>query len=68
MLAGKASRVISFELTGAMGSFNITGKKALLRNLIITFAGQRTMFAAGSERVRREVILQLIKNDIKYGY
>lgn len=68
MPAGKASRVISFELMGAMGSFNITGKKVSLRNLIITFAGQRTMFAAASERVRREVILLLTKDNINYGY
>lgn len=68
MPAGKASRIISFELMDAMGSFNITGKKVSLRNLIITFAGQRTMFAAASERVRREVILLLTRNNIKYGY
>lgn len=68
MPAGKASRIISFELMGAMGSFNITGKKVSLRNLIITFAGQRTMFAAASERIRREVILLLTRNNIKYGY
>lgn len=67
MPAGKASRTISFELMGAMGSFNIPGKKVALRNLIITFAGQRTMFAA-SERVRREVILLLTRDNIKYGY
>lgn len=68
MPAEKASRVISFELMGAMGSFNLTGKKVSLRNLIITFAGQRTVFAATSERIRREVILLLTKNNIKYGY
>jgi len=68
MPAGKASRVISFELMGAMGSFNITGKNVSLRNLIIKFAGQRTMFAATSERIRREVILLLTRNNIKYGY
>lgn len=68
MPAGKASRTISFELMGAMGRFNITGKKVSLRNLIITFAGQRTVFAATSERVRREVILLLTKDNIKYGY
>lgn len=68
MPAGKASRTISFELMGAMGSFNITGKKVSLRNLIITFAGQRIVFASASERVRREAILQLTRNNIKYGY
>lgn len=68
MPAGKASRTISFELMGAMGSFNITGKNVSLRNLIIKFAGQRTMFAATSERIRREVILLLTRNNIKYGY
>lgn len=68
MPAGKMARVISFELMGAMDSFNITGKKVALRNLIITFAGQRTVFAATSERIRREVILLLTKNNIKYGY
>lgn len=68
MPAGKASRVISFELMGAMGSFSITDKKVALRNLIITFACQRTVFAATSERIRREVILLLAKNNIKYGY
>lgn len=68
MPAGKASSVISFELMGEMGSFNLTGKKVALRNLIITFAGQRTVFAATSERVKREVILLLTKNNIKYGY
>lgn len=68
MQAGKVARVISFELMGAMGSFNLTGKKVALRNLIITFACQRTVFAATSERIRREVILLLTKNNIKYGY
>ena len=68
MQAGKVARVISFELMGEMGSFNITGKNVALRNLIITFAGQRTVFAATSERIRREVILLLTKNNIKYGY
>lgn len=68
MPAGKTACVISFELMGAMGSFNITGKKVALRNLIITFAGQRTVFASTSERIRREVILLLTRNNIKYGY
>lgn len=68
MPAIKAVRTISFELMGALGSFNITGKKVSLRNLIITFAWQRTVFASASERIRREVISLLIKNDIKYGY
>lgn len=60
---------LTFQMNGACGSILLTTRRrVMLRNVLVTYAGRRMMFASCSKAVQGTVIHLLIENGIPFAY